>query len=77
MIKTRLVEATGWVELRIMCNTECKDCQTASAWVQKTLCRGKEILETHRHFLADRAYVGKALDYMMPSEIDIMEKTLY
>ena len=72
-IKARLVEAVGWKELEMMCNTHRRDNQTPSAWLQ-TISRGREILTKFEHVLNDRAYVERALEDLLGVEVEQVEK---
>ena len=76
MIKERLSEAPGWIELDEMVRTRRADRQKPVPWLQ-TLSHGKEILESFKHFLADRAYVSKALKDFLPVERADVEKRMY
>ena len=73
LVRARLNEAVGWHELKTMCETARRDLQSPVAWMQ-TISRGREILIKLKVNLPDRAYIKKALQYMLPGELDILEK---
>ena len=76
MIMERLMSAAGWNELRQLCDTRRVNLQKPVAYLQ-TLSRGKEIVESFGHKLADKAYVEKAMVDFMPAEVDVTEKAYH
>ena len=76
LLKARLTEASGWVEIGMMARTRRKEGTLANAWLQ-TITRGKEIILEYGHDLADRAHVKKVTKDLMPSEREKIDEAHY
>ena len=64
IIFNSLTEGSGWKELRVLCDMERKDGSLFMRWLAK-INKSKDIVEKFGHTLSDRAYIHKAMAFLM------------
>ena len=76
VIRKRLLQAPGWRELKAMCATKRPIGSIAMQWFT-ILCKGKEKVERYGHRIADKAYVNKAMHYLLYEEDVALEMATF